>query len=127
MKISVNEMYDTIIEKEEYIKNGLDTIGIIYDDIPALETIIHLYASKEVYGNLIDEYRNDKDNLDLVLSLYHSFEAQLEGYIEGVKEYANNDEFNDRVDNLIETLDDLDNIRLEIKSMGNEEGDYESI
>ena len=121
MKISVNEMYDTIIEKEEYIKNGLDTIGIIYDDIPALETIIHLYASKEVYGTLIDEYRNDKDNLNLVLSLYHSFEAQLEGYIEGVKEYANNDEFNDRVDNLIETLDDLDNIRLEIKSMGNEE------
>ena len=119
MKLLVNEMYDTIIEKEEYIKSGLDTIGIIYDDIPALETIIHLYASKEVYGTLIDEYRNDKENLDLALSLYHSFESQLEGYIEGIKEYSNDDEFIDRIDNLIETLDNLDNIRLEIESMGN--------
>ena len=107
-KLFVYEMYDKIIEKEDYIKNGLDTIGIVYDDIPALENIIHLYASKEVYGTLIDEYRNDKENVQLVLSLHHSFEAQLEGYIEGIKEFSNDDEFNDRIDSLIQTLDNLE-------------------
>ena len=109
-KITVIDKYFEIKEMEENIRFGLDTIGIVYDDIPALETIIHLYASKLVFGKLIDEYTdaNNKDELQIVLGIYHSFEAQLEGYIEGIKEFSNDDEFNDRVDDFIETLADLD-------------------
>lgn len=120
MKLLTHELHDKIRDKEDYIRFGLDTIGIIYDDIPALETIIHLYASKEVYGKLIDEYYDDKENLNIVLSLYHSFEAQLEGYIEGIKEFSYDDEFNDRVDELLDTLDNLDDIRDEMYEMSNE-------
>ena len=100
----VHTMYDTIKEKEEAIRNNIDATGNVYEDLPVFDTIINLYASKEVYAELIDEYRGNSD-LYIVLGMYHTFEAQLEGYIEGIKEYAS-DEVIDEIDELMDLLDD---------------------